>query len=510
MTSDNLYDTLIEKCDCIAWIPTVRGSLSLDLLDARFLLGDTDKYLVEFKHHKGFVTSRYLLASSLFTFSDSKYYDNIYCRVFRFFFRGSINSKPENNIFCEKFKIENKIPEDKELLTGKLTIVLNLSKNLTDTETKILSSLNNIQGLKGKYQSDYLDKAVSLESLAKQRDNLKEVHDETVTLIKEIENTQEDNSNYRVWNFDVILSRDGILFLKDDTSDVFKKDYFESGTPSDYTNNIPIHRCFKTAMTYVKYLFHNHYHHDKNNDSFLPVTNLHPIRQSDNKKSRIINHQLEPFLQQITKHKRLAENLKCNPIGISSYARSFIDVFHYNGFIKSKKRNKIHRFIQYQETEAKEFLKDKERKRDFFITQNNLPATLAVGLSFLFVVIAIYNFFIDKDSIGLTEKTKIVILCGSFILGCITQLWYVKRLITGNFISPFKNRKKKSLQFLFYNSNLNKKRLSYSYNLYLWLTEKRLIITELGTKLILAIIILILTFLIVFLYFRVLFVIPIS
>jgi hypothetical protein len=503
MPANILYDTLIEKCDCIAWIPTIRGSLSLDLLDKRFLLGDIDKYLVEFKHQKGFESSRYILASSLFTFSDSKYYNNIYCRAFRFFFRGTINCATESTGLCKKLKIESDIIEDKELLIGKLSIVLNLSKNLSETETRTLSCLNHIQGLKDKYQSDYIDKAVSLESLAQQREELKKIYDDTVVQIKQIEDTTIDNPGYRVWKFDVILSRDGILFLKDDTHLTYKKDYFKEDSPSDYTKNIPIHRCFKTVMTYIKYLFHNHYHHDKNNDSFLPVTNLHSARHSAEKYSRIINHQLEPFLQQITKHKRFSKSLSCNPIGISSYAKAFVDIFYYNGFIETEQRDKIHNFIQYQETEAKEFLKDKEKAKDYFITQNNILAAITVGFSFLLATIAIYNFFIDKNAIGFSVPVKITLLAITFIIGYVLQQGYVKRLIISNF-SPYTNRKKKKLRFLFKNSNLKRNRLSNLYIFYLYITELKLKISKLKSTIFNIILMVTLIFLIAFFYFKLL------
>jgi hypothetical protein len=502
MSDNNLYDKLIENCDCIAWIPTVRGSLSLDLLDTQFLLGDTDKFLVEFKYLQGFETSRYILATSLFAFSDSKYFNNIYCRAFRFIFRGSINDKHEIQEFCQKYNVDVSKIKEKELLIGKLSLVLNLSKNLTENEVDTLASFKSILGLNEKYQIDYIDKAVSLEELADQRYEMKKIHDKTVLQIKQFEDINTDDPNYRVWKFDILLSRDGILFLKDDTNEAFKKDYFEVNTSDDYTTNIPIHRCFKTAMTYIKYLFHNHYHHDKNNDSFLPVTNLHPLKKIENKGAGILNHQLEPFLQQITKHKRLSKNLRCNPIGISSYAKSFVDVLYYNSFISIEKRDKTHRFIQYQEIEAIEFLKVKEKARDFFITQNNFLASITVGFSFQLATIAIYKFFISDQSAGITDKSKIELLSGAFVFGYILQLFHVKRLIAGNFISPLVRKKKKGLRFLFKNSNLAKGKLSSFYLFYLWLTELEMKMTEIITTIIKIVLILISIVFLIYYYYQ--------
>ena len=45
--------SLVGICDCFGWVPTIRGSLSLDLInDANEILGDVDKYSVEVKNYK--------------------------------------------------------------------------------------------------------------------------------------------------------------------------------------------------------------------------------------------------------------------------------------------------------------------------------------------------------------------------------------------------------------------------------------------------------------------------
>lgn len=49
-------EKLISLYDCIAWVPSIRGSLSLDLVDnANNILGDVDKYSVKFKKLTGFI-----------------------------------------------------------------------------------------------------------------------------------------------------------------------------------------------------------------------------------------------------------------------------------------------------------------------------------------------------------------------------------------------------------------------------------------------------------------------
>ena len=65
--------SLIKLNDCIAWIPTIRGCLSLDLIDdAKGILGDVDKYSIRFKRIDRFRSEHYIIASSLHTVNDSK------------------------------------------------------------------------------------------------------------------------------------------------------------------------------------------------------------------------------------------------------------------------------------------------------------------------------------------------------------------------------------------------------------------------------------------------------
>ena len=66
-------EKLISLYDCIAWVPSIRGALSLDLVDnANSILGDVDKYSVKFKRTNGLHSEHYIIASSLLTVNDSK------------------------------------------------------------------------------------------------------------------------------------------------------------------------------------------------------------------------------------------------------------------------------------------------------------------------------------------------------------------------------------------------------------------------------------------------------
>jgi hypothetical protein len=91
-TNNCLYSPLINSFDAVGWIPTIRGSLSLSLFDnSKSIFGDVDKFSVEFKnYYPNFVSSRYLVATSLLATDDYKVGEE-YCRTFRYVFRGTIN-----------------------------------------------------------------------------------------------------------------------------------------------------------------------------------------------------------------------------------------------------------------------------------------------------------------------------------------------------------------------------------------------------------------------------------
>ena len=67
----SLPHSLIRHYDSIGWIPTIRGCLSLDLIDkAKCILGDVDKYSVRFKQYYGLESAHYLIATSLNTVNE--------------------------------------------------------------------------------------------------------------------------------------------------------------------------------------------------------------------------------------------------------------------------------------------------------------------------------------------------------------------------------------------------------------------------------------------------------
>ena len=72
--------SLVGICDCFGWVPTIRGSLSLDLInDANEILGDVDKYSVEVKNYKNLRSEHYIAATSLLTVNDILKREKTFC-----------------------------------------------------------------------------------------------------------------------------------------------------------------------------------------------------------------------------------------------------------------------------------------------------------------------------------------------------------------------------------------------------------------------------------------------
>jgi hypothetical protein len=478
------YLPLINTFDAIGWVPTIRGSLSLNVFDdSKSILGDVDKFSVEIKtYNNDFSSSRYLAACSLFAVDDNKKGWH-YRRAFRFIFRGTIDDKEKQSKFItEMFKNEQissvkKLFEEKELLIGKLSIMAIPNKlrerELTEQEKNILLCMNELSKKKQEYIKADSD-GYSFERLDRMRSALKEQWVKVETQILEVE---KDEGGNPVYKFDVILSRDGILFLKDDTCAEFKKHYFTADSASDYRKNIPLHGIFKMSLHFVTSLFHMNYHHSPEHDAFLPATNLHPIRTNTTLK-RIIKHQLESFLSPVIKIKRdindTNANIICNPAGVLPYAEAFLYVFENNKFLPKEEADLLHKFIDTQKKEFEALSSDNKAIYNSFLSQDNFVTRLTVSLAVLVAVIQTFGFlFKDSDvfcRLG-TEKMTVlrtVIILISFGLG-----WTIHRFVIQRIIYREKFIRKRKRNFLNQDSNIDKGKLSrlYAFRLF-WINIK--------------------------------------
>jgi hypothetical protein len=499
------YLPLIQSFDAVGWVPTIRGSLSLSLFDnSNSILGDVDKFSIEFKnYYNNFVSSRYLAASSLFATDDYKVGKD-YCRTFRYVFRGTINDTQRKEEFISNNHLDSNFFENKDLLIGKLSIIVNVSNNLTGGEIELLKSLKTLSEKKQNFVKEFSQDAVSCERLQQLRNELKRLWDTVEANIKNIETTEAYGNP--IYKFDVVLSKDGILFLKDDTAnyligknnndtDIFLNDtYRQSNTPSDFTQNIPIHRLFKTAMNYIKFLFHKNYHHKEDDDTFLPATNLYPIRTNPTeiKIEKIIRHQIEAFLCPITALKRdNFHNFSCNPLGIIEYADSFLYVFENNGFISNTDADIIHKFIDKQKNDIEILLSENNTIIGSFLTQKNMLATITVSIAFLLATMEIcyliYKIPEVKDilhCIGIPKWITItVVICCGLLVGWLLKKMTEKKVLAKRFKIKDKSNNIFN-QFFNQDSNIRKRRFSRLYALWLWLIDIKLQIKDKNRELI--------------------------
>lgn len=492
-----LPHSLIRHYDSIGWIPTIRGCLSLDLIDkARCILGDVDKYSVRFKQFYGLTSAHYLIATSLNTVNDSKGGTN-YVRSFRYIFTGSINDERATQEFLKNNKLEDDESlkayiEDEGLLIGRLAIVVEVDHKLSSSEVALL------QGLKvlSKRNKDYLNKfhveAVSMEELDKVRKEMYETWEYLVYIARRIE--EEKDTNRPIYSFDVALTRDGILLLKDVTSDEWKKTYAAQGTPDDYTQNIPIHRLFKDAMNYVKYLFHSNYHHNEDHDTYLPASNLHPIIDYNNKKNKVtkfvckllscpekldlykvFRHQLDAFLVPVIRLKREGfSSYTVDPKGIMLYAKAFIRVFKENNLVNERVTVKAQEHCDILEKEIEQMTAEHSTIVRAFITNHNLFTILPALLAFVLACLETANrlhLYVKQYVISIMYVSNPYYAVGKFLL--LASFGYTLYIIsrTRALTKKFK-LKEKSKNILFVNSNLLGRNGSFSccYRLYIFYT----------------------------------------
>lgn len=376
--------------DCIGWVPTIKGALSLSLSKGESpIFGEVDKYSLFFKYYPGldargtnqsslrentpnFTSKYYIAASSVQTVIDRKLTSE-YQRTYRYIFEGEIGKQNQS--------------DSDGLLKGKLYIVLIKDNHFSVSESRMLRSFDALCEEVQSYNKDFDVKAESMEHLSNKRgqlfilwrqlkENIEQVHDywtiynhriwEAYTQFLEYRNEKGDLTEdgwkcvakqlNPLFCFEVVMSRDGIVLLRNKSSLECNKLFADVGTADDYTKNIPIHRLFKMAMNYVKYIFHSNYHHNETHDNFLPASNLHPLKNDQggvNDLTPVFKHQLNSFLTPIATCKRNHfADYPVDCLGILLYAESFVKVFCRNKFISDDEAKLQLEFIEIQKKEV--------------------------------------------------------------------------------------------------------------------------------------------------------------
>lgn len=468
---------IIKLYDSFAWLPTIRGALSLDLIEnSRNVLGDVDKYVAKFKRYNGVHSEHYIAATSLLTVNDSKFSPD-YARTFRFIFVASINNSGKNDEFLQNNNINNaetqRYLSNEGVLLGRLTIISELTNKFTNSEVLLLKSMKKLVCQREDFNRAFYIDALAMEELEAKRNLMLQTWQEIENCVIDIENASDNRPTYC---FDVFLTRDGILLMRDKTKLEYRDTYASINTCNDYTNNIPLHRLFKIAMNYVKFLFHSNYHHNEDHDTYLPASNIHPyIIQQDNDLRRIFRHQLNAFLTPIMKLKRC--NFKDYPLdanGIIIYAKSFINVFKYNSLVDDKCINKAKDFINIQESEINHLLGPRKNILNTFLTQNNIIFIFTGILAFVVAILSIITTFAKFKPIDLTIEPLVVDhgLIKQYLALVLLLIFVGFLLYIVPHIVVLKNqfiRNKSHRNILFIDSNLNDSRISYPYRFYVFL-----------------------------------------
>lgn len=478
---------LLKYHDAFGWIPTIRGALSLDLIgNSKEIWGDVDRYAVDIINHGGLSSERFIAASAFQNVSDSKY-GVVYTRTFRYFFYGSIHSKADGDAFieklpneivsCEDFKNVKDLIYNDGVLLGHLVIVPEETVNISNQEVHILNIIKDLISLRKDYNYTFSIKADSLGELAEKRLKMKAKWE---IIRKGIDKL--DSGNETKFSFDVFLTRDGIILLKDTSDENSRQFYFKSDTAEDYTQNIPIHRLFKTAMNFMKFLFHKNYHHEEQNDTFLPASNLHPYRATGNF-SRIFKHQTDAFLIPLAKlRRRDFKHANVDPVGILCYTKSFTYACRNNGLITDDEAERQLDYISIQEQEINHRTRYSKSLLSSIASQNNLFFILTTILAFTVAVLKIFesgrnisgktgSIFPDKSPWIYTALVIFGVCVAGYIFYVVSAYCASRREFKKSGFQRFKNRMKSWLFFA--DSNLKRARLSWRMQWYMQLQECR-------------------------------------
>lgn len=458
---------IIKLYDSFSWLPTIRGALSLDIINGNNnVLGDVDKFVVTIKQHYGLQSAHYIAATSLHTVNDSKVTSD-YVRTFRYFFIGSIHDENEKKDFLKEYGLmEDNICDyytNDGFLLGHLIIVTELTYQLSNLEVQILSEMQSLVKDKIELNDLYYIKAASMGELAAFRSKMVEKWKKINGLIHTIKYNDDDKPTYC---FDVFLTRDGILLLKDKTDKKYKVTTYSAA--DDYTKNIPLHRIFKVAMNYVKYLFHSNYHHNKDHDTCLPASNLYPYRnqQNDNNLTCVFRHQMDAFLNPVVKLKRNNfRDYTIDPKGVILYAHAFINVFRYNKLIEDERANKAESFLKIQEQEIDHMQHIHRSKVDILLSQKNLVIIVSSYIAFTLASLSIIKTLKDLSFINCTFIHNNINIIFYMILFVGGALFTTPRILINRL--KFTRTMQSKNNILFGNSNLDKAKFSWRYQKYI-------------------------------------------
>lgn len=452
-TSNNNNDImidLIEKYDSLTWIPSFGGALFHNLLNtSEKLMGDVDKYVAVIDSFED-SSPQYYAATSLITFFNGKGRD--YISTFRFIFGGTFSTNKKHN--C---------------LEGKLCILVEDSKDLSDYETSLIKEIKALSNQIVKYNKTIIYQTETLNELKEEWNSLVSSWNSYYKMMKAIKN---DNNYNRVnFFFDVHLSQDGLLLIKYDNTGKFNS-YISKDIET--ANHYRLNNLYVTVMEFIRSTFYNNILFYR----FIIPSYLFNSKNLDElvKKqycSRILNQQLEAFLSPINKMKDVRNNLTPNFIREKyNLAKTLVDVFSQNDLIDNDYKERTLKSLDSQELGYNNKIELYLIGRNAKVEANNNPfnritvylAVISIFISTFGLFISVFTFDRLKEIIG--PLLKLFAYIPIFIL----LLFY---LLTGfrdkkNKYSDYFEKVRKH-DFFYKDSDIEGKKLSFRYRIWVWL-----------------------------------------
>ncbi|MCC8068395.1 MAG: hypothetical protein LIO71_01315 [Ruminococcus sp.] len=482
--------SIIPYFDAFGWVPTIRGALSLDLFNSENnLCGDVDSYSISFKSQFGHHSEHHLAATTLSTTLDTKV-GKKYENKFRSFFYGVINNDAEYRNFLQELGISEANNSAKDLLIGEVVIVVDMTDLISDNEIKAIRAIQELKDGFSKYRKEYFVNNDPFETLKPKNESLvrqwKVYHQAIEDIIVQ--------SEFPVFRFKVLLSRDGLLFIKDLTAPNHKIAYSQEGTVTDYAQHIPLPRIFKQVMNFVKFLFHSNYHHNRQHDTYLPPSNLHPtVPGQEFDFERIFIHQRDAFVTPIIKLKRKDFNdYSIDPNGVLCYARAFITVCKNNHLISEELAKREEKFLDIQEKEVIHMTQGRKSVLNTLISQCNPIFVWSGVLAMAVGIVKLASMVIDspKDKFfaqspsgnyDITFAVYYTIAIAGVLLVIFGWVKGVQNQMTKHSFKR-KTGEKWSRRIWLVNSDLNNKKLSMRYRLYIGFQTSLLKIRATGVE----------------------------
>lgn len=355
--------SFIKKFNGIGWIPSIKGCFSLNAVVKmnEFNYGVFDKYSIVFTVNNDGSDKHYFVATSVIKTTD-KIGGVKYGRLYRCIFMGVVGDKKIINS-DNFYKNKCKYILDNDICVGDFLMYFidDTSIEYESKESEFLHKLNELEAeIKNNlHNSDVRNKYITKwNELRCIFNELSDVDSSRKpTKLERIFFNLKDNILFKKNLYKIALYRDGIILINK-----LEKNANNSQINDDDKENV-LSLDYQMVFLFLKHVFHCDYHHNRSTDDILQIFSC-----KDNL-IKFYSAQLSLLLDIVVDAKRFIKTqVNVEPLGIISYAKSFVLICSNKGIINEKEEEYQLKLINNMsnEIEIHNTLKERYYNKWFF------------------------------------------------------------------------------------------------------------------------------------------------